>query len=197
MLIIHIFFVLLGVSFGRTQQQQINNFDEIKFNQQNRATIVSVPNNNPLPILAVASSASSSSNSQPVSSFAAASFSSVNNIPAVQQSPSNKLGPSNNGQNQTFSIPKAMLSFALEMTRCKSESDSDCSSNMVFSPLSIISTLTMVLMGEFTFRNICFSPVINDDVIKVRVANVTHNYDPPWDTTMTQVIRILTELIGF
>jgi len=46
-----------------------------------------------------------------------------------------------------FSIPKAILSLALDVGRCRSAFSSDCSSNTVYSPLSIASTLTMLLMG--------------------------------------------------
>lgn len=46
-----------------------------------------------------------------------------------------------------FSIPNAILSLALDMGRCRSTSANDCSSNTVYSPLSIASTLTMLLMG--------------------------------------------------
>lgn len=50
-------------------------------------------------------------------------------------------------QQNGFSIPTAMLSLALDMGRCKSNAENDCATNTVFSPLSIASTLTMLLMG--------------------------------------------------
>ncbi len=50
-------------------------------------------------------------------------------------------------QQNGFSIPTAMLSLALDMGRCKGNSENDCATNTVFSPLSIASTLTMLLMG--------------------------------------------------
>jgi len=46
-----------------------------------------------------------------------------------------------------FSVPNAILSLALDMGRCRTSSVSDCASNTVYSPLSIASTLTMLLMG--------------------------------------------------
>lgn len=49
-----------------------------------------------------------------------------------------------------FSIPKAILSLALDVGRCRSAFSSDCSSNTVYSPLSIASTLTMLLMGNLS-----------------------------------------------
>ncbi len=51
-------------------------------------------------------------------------------------------------QNSGFSIPTAMLSLALDMGRCKGSAENDCATNTVFSPLSIASTLTMLLMGN-------------------------------------------------
>ena len=54
----------------------------------------------------------------------------------------------NGGDGGSFSIPRAILSLALDISRCKSQSSSDCSSNTVYSPLSISSTLTMLLMGQ-------------------------------------------------
>jgi len=46
-----------------------------------------------------------------------------------------------------FSIPKAILALALDVGRCRSASPSECATNTVYSPLSIASTLTMLLMG--------------------------------------------------
>ena len=51
-------------------------------------------------------------------------------------------------QQDGFSIPTAMLSLALDMGRCKGNPENDCATNTVFSPLSIASTLTMLLMGR-------------------------------------------------
>ncbi|XP_046636832.1 leukocyte elastase inhibitor-like [Daphnia pulicaria] len=53
-----------------------------------------------------------------------------------------------NHHNNGFSIPTAMLSLALDMGRCKGNAENDCATNTVFSPLSIASTLTMLLMGS-------------------------------------------------
>jgi len=51
-----------------------------------------------------------------------------------------------------FSIPKAILALALDVGRCRSASPSECATNTVYSPLSIASTLTMLLMGNFEYR---------------------------------------------
>jgi len=48
---------------------------------------------------------------------------------------------------QDFSVADAILELALDIGRCKSPAAAACSSNSVFSPLSIVSTLTMILMG--------------------------------------------------
>ena len=57
---------------------------------------------------------------------------------------------------QDFSVADAILELALDIGRCKSPAAAACSSNSVFSPLSIVSTLTMILMGTFNnpfYRN--------------------------------------------
>ena len=59
----------------------------------------------------------------------------------------------NNNKNNGFSIPTAMLSLALDMGRCKGNAENDCATNTVFSPLSIASTLTMLLMGKNRLHN--------------------------------------------
>lgn len=58
-----------------------------------------------------------------------------------------------NNHNNGFSIPTAMLSLALDMGRCKGNAENDCTTNTVFSPLSIASTLTMLLMGKNRLHN--------------------------------------------
>lgn len=55
-------------------------------------------------------------------------------------------GKRTNNKQGTLSIPNAMLSLALSMCSRKDDPD-NCSSNTVFSPLSISSSLTMLLMG--------------------------------------------------
>ena len=62
----------------------------------------------------------------------------------------------NKNNHQGFSIPTAMLSLALDMGRCKGNAENDCATNTVFSPLSIASTLTMVLMGKNRLHNFYF-----------------------------------------
>lgn len=56
-----------------------------------------------------------------------------------------------NGKQNSFSIPSAMLSLALSMCNRKENPD-NCSTNTVFSPLSISSSLTMLLMGIANFE---------------------------------------------
>jgi len=55
-------------------------------------------------------------------------------------------GKRTNNKQGTLSIPNAMLSLALSMCSRKDDPD-NCSANTVFSPLSISSSLTMLLMG--------------------------------------------------
>lgn len=61
-----------------------------------------------------------------------------------------------NHHSNGFSIPTAMLSLALDMGRCKGNAENDCATNTVFSPLSIASTLTMLLMGNNRLHNLNF-----------------------------------------
>jgi hypothetical protein len=89
-----------------------------------------------------------------------------------------------NHHNNGFSIPTAMLSLALDMGRCKGNAENDCATNTVFSPLSIASTLTMLLMGKNRLHNLNFLDSLQNRLVfvllfftvQVRVVTATSNF---------------------
>lgn len=142
------------------QMQQLPLSDTILFNQNNQQSRSTVGLS--LPPLSTPSTFQHFP-SQSVLAISAASSVSQPPLPVINSDQRlsqplppavpNRIGGTTNNVNRDtegFSIPRAMLSFALDMTRCSQPGnpEADCNSNMIFSPLSIMSTLSMVLMGE-------------------------------------------------
>lgn len=138
--------LLLPVSQQRTS-------DTITFHHQRRSAPQFVPFTFPSP-------STGSSFTQPLPAFPQQQFNNVQFAPPVSSldsRQSSKNASTNQPlpqpeNNNGFSIPTAMLSLALDMGRCNA--DNDCASNTVFSPLSIASALTMLLMGELQEQSI-------------------------------------------
>ncbi|XP_057373553.1 leukocyte elastase inhibitor-like [Daphnia carinata] len=143
--------LLLPVSEQQLHDQILHQqSDVISFNQQRRSAPQVVPFTFPSP-------STGSSFSQPLPSFPQQQFDNLQFAPPVSllasreslsRNQSQPLQQPQNNNNNGFSIPTAMLSLALDMGRCKGNAENDCATNTVFSPLSIASTLTMLLMGS-------------------------------------------------
>lgn len=167
--------LLCGVTLllpNSQQQQMINQPDIITFNQQSRSSPQSPPVPFTFPSQSTGSSFQLASPPLPSASFLAsiqpqqssavdssadASVSNTQGSAGIRGSSSLLLKNQGNSltsqpavHSNRFSIPSAMLSLALDMGRCKDIAENDCATNTVFSPLSIASTLTMLLMGRFS-----------------------------------------------
>ena len=156
-----VYFLVSGVMLLLTpaNTQQLGNeqqLDIINFNQQSRSGALvpfTFPSQSTAPLASVAGPqifhqpvafpAVVGNNAQP------------ENAAIASATPQEKMANATSHQivqQTTFSIPKAMLSLTLDMGRCKSGIDTDCATNTVFSPFSISSTLTMLLMGQLLFK---------------------------------------------
>ena len=63
--------------------------------------------------------------------------------------PSAKPATKTNAKQGPGIVSDAMMQFGLDMARCTEQMTSGCGSNSVFSPLSAVNALTMVLSGKF------------------------------------------------
>lgn len=151
-----VYLLIGGILLLPVSEQQLNEqilhrqSDVIAFNQQRRSAPQVVPFTFPSP-------STGSSFSQPPPSFPQQQFNNLQFAPPVSLLASREslsrnqsllLQQPQHNNNNGFSIPTAMLSLALDMGRCKDNAENDCASNTVFSPLSIASALTMLLMGS-------------------------------------------------